>query len=54
MRDFCGQRSGGEHFHSGKGFGSAGGVFVLGFGGGFIDQDAGDGHTEVNIVSGLS
>ena len=44
-------KSGGENSHSGKGFGNAGGVFVLGFGGGLDDQDAGDRHTEVNIVS---
>ena len=46
----CTSKSGGENFHSGKGFGNAGVVFVLGFGG-LINQDAGDGHTEVNIVS---
>ena len=44
-------KSGGENFHSGNGFGIGGRVFVLGSGGGLIDQDAGDGHTEVNIVS---
>ena len=47
----CTSKSGGENFHSGKGFGNAGGVFVLGLGGGLIDQDAGDGHHKVNIVS---
>ena len=47
-------RAAANNFHSGKGFGNAGGVFVLGFGGGLIDQDAGDGHTEVTIVSRAS
>ena len=43
----------GENSDDGEGkcTSKSGGVFVLGLGGGLIDQDAGDGNTEVNIVS---